>query len=148
MLAAIAVAALVIWALYRRHESRTPHLQAFADGEVPLEALPGSMQKRLTSEGHRHALAGTMRKMSQDAAKIPKRRTLPNPPVTYHFREGVRHEMTRVGELLERPETPPRAVAVAELLLADGTSAFYGEDETAMLAALRSVRDAAQTTDA
>jgi hypothetical protein len=68
---------------------------------------------------------------------------LPNPPVTYHFKEQVRDEISRVADLVESPDTSPRAIALTELLLSDGSSPFYGENEAALVDALDRIRTAA-----
>jgi hypothetical protein len=143
VLAAVALMVLGGITIYRRQGSRTPHLQALAAGDVPLEALPESLQKRLTSPRHRSALAGTLRKTAKDARKVAKRKTLPNPPVTYHFEEHVRDQISDIADLIEQPETSPRAVALTELLLADGTSPFYGESEADLVDVLSQIREAA-----
>jgi hypothetical protein len=148
VVAALGAIALIGIAIFRRSESRTPHLQALVDGQVTLEMLPESIQRRLADPKHRAALAGTLRKTAKDAAKVPKRRMLPNPPVTWFFREGVRNQITSVADLIEQPETAPEAVALTEMLLADGASPFYGEDEAALVAALGDIRAATQSTAA
>ena len=147
-LAAVGAVVLLGITMYRRNESRTPHLAAFVTGETTLEMVPESVRRSLTDPKHRAALAGTLRKTARDAARKPKARALPSPPVTWHFREGVRSQITSVADLIERPETPARAVALTEMLLADGSSAFYGEDEAALVDALDKIRAAAQSTAA
>jgi hypothetical protein len=147
-LAAVAAIALIGVTIYRRSESRTPHLQALVDGQVTLEMLPESIQRRLADPKHRAALAGTLRKTAKDAARRPKARALPNPPVTRFFREGVRNQIVSVADLIEQPETAPEAVALTEMLLADGASPFYGDDEAALVEALVDIRAAAQSTAA
>ena len=129
--------------IYRRQGSRTPHLQALVAGDVTVESLPESLQRRLNSPRHRRALAGTLRKTAKDARKVAKRKTLPNPPVTYHFEEHVRDQISDIADLVEQPETSPRAVALTELLLADGTSPFYGESEADLAHVLSQIREAA-----
>jgi hypothetical protein len=129
--------------VYRRQRSRTPHLQALVEGQVTIDALPEDVQKRLHSPRHRSALAGTLRKTAKDASKRAKRKTLPNPPVTYFFEEHVRDQISGIADLVEKPETSPRAVALTELLLADGESPFYGENEADLLDALGRIREAA-----
>ena len=144
----IALMALIGITIYRRSASRTPHLQALVDGEVTLEMLPDAIQRRLADPKHRADLAGTLRKTARDAARKPKARALPNPPVTWYFREGVRNQITSVADLIEQPETAPEAIALTEILLADGASPFYGDDEAALVEALVDIRAAAQSTAA
>lgn len=129
--------------VYQRQRSRTPHLRALVDGDVTVESLPEALQKRLNSPKHRSALAGTLRKTAKDASRVAKRKTLPNPPVTYFFEEHVRTQISGIADLVENPGTSPRAVALAELLLADGESPFYGESEAALLDVLGQIREAA-----
>ena len=136
----IAVMVLTAVTVFRRQKSRTPHLQALVNGEVTIESLPEPVQRRLASPRHRAALAGTLRKTAKDAAKVAKKRMLPNPPVTYFFEEHVRNQIVRVADLIEQPETSPRAVALTEILLSDGSSAFYGGDEAALVDALDHIR--------
>lgn len=143
VLAAVGAMVLVGITVYRRQGSRTPHLRALADGEITVESLPEALQRRLASPRHRSALAGTLRKTAKDAAKVAKKRMLPNPPVTYHFKEHVRDEISRVADLVESPDTSPRAIALTELLLSDGSSPFYGENEAALVDALDRIRTAA-----
>jgi hypothetical protein len=143
VLAAVAIMVLAGLTVYRKQGNRTPHLQALVAGDVTVEELPEALQKRLTSPRHRSALAGTLRKTAKDARKVAKRKTLPNPPVTYHFEEHVRDQISGVADLMEQPETSPRAVALTELLLADGTSPFYGESEADLLDVLGQIREAA-----
>lgn len=143
VLTAVALMALGGITVYRRQRDRTPHLQALVAGDVPVEALPAALQQRLQSPKHRAALAGTLRKTAKDAAKVARRRTLPNPPVTYFFKEHVRNQISGIADLVEQPETSPRAVALTELLLADGASPFYGESEADLLEALSQIREAA-----
>ncbi len=143
VLGAIAVMIVAGIAIYRRQSGRTPHLQALVAGEVTVESLPEALQKRLTSPKHRSALAGTLRKTAKDAAKVARRKTLPNPPVTYFFKEHVRMQISGIADLVENPDTSPRAVALTELLLADGASPFYGESEADLLDVLSQIREAA-----
>lgn len=143
VLAAVALMVLGGLTVYRRQLNRTPHLQALVDGDITVDGLPEAVQKRLNSPRHRSALAGTLRKTAKDARKVAKRKTLPNPPVTYHFEEHVRDQISGIADLVEQPETSPRAVALTELLLADGTSPFYGESEADLLEVLGQIRDAA-----
>jgi hypothetical protein len=143
--------ALVAWVgitVYRRQERRAPYLRALAEHEITIDEVPRDMQKALVDPKHRAALASTLRKISRDAARSPKRRMIPNPPVTWYFREGVRNQIADVADLIERPETPPEAVALAELLLGDGASPFYGEHEEPLLEELRRLRVACQSTEA
>ena len=105
--------------------------------------LPGEIDNTGNDPRHRSALAGTLRKTAKDARKVAKRKTLPNPPVTYHFEEHVRDEISGIADLMEQPKTSPRAVALTELLLADGTSPFYGESEVDLLDVLSQIREAA-----
>jgi hypothetical protein len=147
-LAVVGAIALLGITVYRRNESRTPYLRALADGQVTLEMLPDAVQRRLTDPKHRAALASTLRKTAADAAKAPKRGLLPRPPITYYFREEVRDQITEIAHLIEQPETPPQAVALTEMMLADGSSAFYGESEAALVRALDRLRTAAQSTAA
>jgi hypothetical protein len=143
VLGAVALMSLCGITVYRRQRGRTPHLQALVDGEVTVESLPDAIQRRLADPRHRAALAGTLRKTAKDAAKVAKRRTLPNPPVTYFFEEHVRDEIAGIADLVEQPETSPRAIALTELLLSDGASPFYGEDEAGLLDVLDQIRTAA-----
>ena len=143
VLAAVAIMVLAGLTVYRRQGNRTPHMQALVAGDVTVEELPEALQKRLKSPRHRSALAGTLRKTAKDARKVAKRKTLPNPPVTYHFEEHVRDEISGIADLMEQPKTSPRAVALTELLLADGTSPFYGESEADLLDVLSQIREAA-----
>ena len=55
----------------------------------------------------------------------------------------MRDQISGIADLVEQPETSPRAVALTELLLADGTSPFYGESEADLLEVLGQIRDAA-----
>jgi hypothetical protein len=68
--------------------------------------------------------------------------------VTWYFEPNVRHQISEVADLLERPETPPEAVALAELLLGDGSSPFYGDQEAPLVEELRRLRTACQSTAA
>lgn len=140
-----AVGALVLGGItvYRRQGGRTPHLQALADGEITVESLPEALQRRLASPRHRSALAGVLRKTAKDAAKVAKKRMLPNPPVTYFFEEHVRDEIARVADLVESPDTSPQAIALTELLVSDGSSPFYGQNEASLVAVLDRIRAAA-----
>jgi hypothetical protein len=154
MLALIVGAVLVVlvaWVgitVYRRQERRAPYLRALADGEITVDEVPKDMQKALADPKHRAALATSLRKISRDAARSPRRRLIPSPPVTWYFREGVRNQISDVADLIERPETPPEAVALAELLLGDGSSPFYGEKEEPLVEELRRLRAACQSTEA
>ena len=148
VLGAIVVMVLAGITVYRRQRGRTPHLQALVDGEITVESLPDAVQRRLSSPRHRAALAGTLRKTAKDAARVAKKRMLPNPPVTYFFDDHVRQQIMRVAELVEEPDTSPRAIALTELLLSDGSSPFYGESEAALVDALDRIRTAAQSTAA
>ncbi len=143
VLAAVAIMVLAGITVYRRQGSRTPHLQALVAGDITAESLPDGLQKRLSSPRHRRALAGTLRKTAKDARKVARRKTLPNPPVTYFFEEHVRDQISGIADLMEDPATSPRAVALTELLLADGTSPFYGESEADLLDVLDRIRTAA-----
>lgn len=144
----VAVVALVGITVFRRQESRTPYLRALAEGEITVDEVPPRMQKDLADPKHRRALAGTLRKIAREAARSPRRKTMPNPPVTWYFPEGVRRQIADVADLVERPDTPPEAIALAELLLADGASPFYGEQEEPLLRELRRLRAAAHSTEA
>ena len=147
LLVSIVVVAVVAWVgitVYRRQERRAPYLRALADGEMTVDEVPADMQKALASPKHRAALATSLRKIARDAAKTPRRRMIPNPPVTHYFREGVRNQISDIADLIERPETPPEAVALAELLLGDGSSPFYGEHEESLARELRRLRAAAE----
>jgi hypothetical protein len=144
----VTVIALIGIRVYRREEGRAPYLRQLADGEITVDEVPPSLQKALASPKHRAALASTLRKIARDAAKTPRRRIIPNTPLTHHFREGVRSQISDVADLIERPEAPPEAVALAELLLGDGASPFYGEHEEPLVRELRRLRAAAQSTEA
>ncbi len=143
VLAVVGAIALVGITVFRRNESRTPHLRALVDGEVTLEMLPESIQRRLADPKHRAALAGTLRKTAKDAAKTPTWGLLPKPRVVYFFPAVVRSQISSVADLIEQPETAPRAVALTEMLLADGSSAFYGENEAALVKVLGQIGSAA-----
>jgi hypothetical protein len=144
----VAVVALVGITVYRRQESRTPYLRALAEGEITVDEVPPKLQKALADPKHRAALATTLRKIARDAARSPRRRMIPNPPVTWYFREAIRNQISDVADLIERPDTPPEAIALAELLLADGSSPFYGEREEPLVRELRRLRAAAHSTEA
>jgi hypothetical protein len=144
----VAVVAWVGITVYRRQERSAPYLRALAEGEMTVDEVPPKMQRSLADPKHRAALAATMRKIARDAARDPRRRLIPNPPVTWHFPPNVRHQISEVADLLERPETPPEAVALAELLLGDGHSPFYGEQEAPLVEELRRLRTACQSTAA
>ncbi len=151
LLVSIIVVAVVAWVgitVYRRQESRAPYLRALADGEITVDEAPADLQKALADPKHRAALATSLRKIARDAARAPRRRMIPNPPVTWYFREGVRTQISDIADLIERPDTPPQAVALAELLLGDGSSPFYGENEEPLVRELRRLRAAAQSTEA
>ena len=146
-----AFVALIAWiglTVYRRQEQRTPYLRALAAGEVTIDEVPARLRERLESPKHRAALAGTLRKIARDAAKVPRRKMLPNPPVTWYFREGVRNQISDLADVIERPETPAQAVALAEVLLSDGESPFYGDAEEPLVRDLQRLRAACQSTAA
>jgi hypothetical protein len=146
-----AFVALIAWiglTIYRRQEGRAPYLRALAAGELTVDEVPARVRDSLESPKHRAALAGTLRKIAADAAKVPRRRMLPNPPVTWYFREGVRTQISDLADVIERPETPAQAVALAEVLLADGSSPFYGDAEEPLLRDLQRLRTACQSTAA
>ena len=71
VVAALGGIALIGIVIYRRNESRTPHLQALVDGQVTLEMLPESIQRRLADPKHR---AGPRRHAPQDGDGTPRRR--------------------------------------------------------------------------
>jgi hypothetical protein len=146
-----AFVALIAWlgiSVYRRQQRREPYLRALAAGEVTVDEVPARVRDSLESPKHRAALAGSLRKISRDAAKVPRRRMLPNPPVTWYFREPIRAQISDLADLIERPETPAKAVALAEVLLADGESPFYGDAEEPLLRDLQRLRAACQSTAA
>ena len=146
-----AFVALIAWlgiTVYRRQQRREPYLRALAAGEITVDELPTRVRESLDDPKHRAGLAGTLRKIARDAAKVPRRRMLPNPPVTWYFREGVRNQIADLADVIERPETPARAVALAEVLLGDGESPFYGDAEEPLLRDLERLRSACQSTAA
>jgi len=70
------------------------------------------------------------------------------PPVTSYFPAEVRQEISDVADLIERPETPPDAIALAEILIGDGHSPFYGDRQEPLERELRRLKAACQTTRA
>ena len=134
--------------VYRREEGRAPYLRQLADGEITVDEVPPSLQKALASPKHRAALASTLRKIARDAAKTPRRRIVPNTPITHYFREGVRSQISDVADLIERPDAPPEAVALAELLLETGRRRSTASGEEPLVRELRRLRAAAQSTEA
>jgi hypothetical protein len=151
LLVSLLFVAVVAWigiTVYRRQTRSAPYLLALAEGEITIDEVPPKMQRSLADPKHRAALATTLRKIARDAARSPRRRLIPNPPVTWYFEENVRRQIADVADLIERPETPPEAVALAELLLGDGSSPFYGEREEPLVRELRRLRAACQSTAA
>jgi hypothetical protein len=144
----VVVIACVGYTAYRRQESRTPHLRALTEHEVTIDELPPGVQKALADPKHRAALATSMRKIARDAARAPRRKIIAPPPVTHYFPAEVRQEISDVADLIERPETPPEAIALAEILIGDGHSPFYGDRTEPLERELRRLMGACQTTSA
>jgi hypothetical protein len=147
-LALVVAIAAVGYAAYRRQENRTPYLRALTEHEVTVDALPASVQKALADPKHRAALATSLRKIARDAARPPRRRMVAAPPVTFSFPEPVVRQIREIADLIERPETPPEAIALAEILIGDGHSPFYGDRPEPLERELRRLKAACQTTAA
>lgn len=140
--------ALVGFTAYRRQENRLPYLRALMEHEVTVDELPAGVQKALADPKHRAALATSLRKIARDASRVPRRRLMAAPPVTSYFPAEVRQEISDVADLIERPETPPDAIALAEILIGDGHSPFYGDRQEPLERELRRLKAACQTTRA
>lgn len=140
--------ALVGFTAYRRQENRLPYLRALMEHEVTVDELPANVQKVLADPKHRAAVAASLRKIARDAARAPRRKIISPPPMTFYFPQEVRTQISEIADLIERPETPPEAIALAEILISDGHSPFYGDRQEPLERELRRLKAACQTTTA
>ncbi len=106
---------------------RAKTVKEIADGDLEVDAAPGSVRARLTSQRHRETLARTLRKIAEDARRYPRQGRLAAPPIILHFEPETCRCLLHLAEVLESTApVEPRGVAVVEDLVTNPVSPVFG----------------------
>jgi hypothetical protein len=92
---------------------------------LPLPSMRREL-RRLEDNNHRHALAGSIDKLANEASHPPRAR--PHPIYRPAVVGAVAGQLREIAALVDANDTPVRGVAHIEWLITAGQSPLYGSD--------------------